>query len=140
MTQGDIRYSQGRVIDASAVVALYDACGWSSARKPEELVAALANSHALVTAWDGAKLVALGNALSDGSLVVFYPHVLVLPEYRRRGIGREVMQRLMARYQGFHQQMLLSDPGAVGFFEACGFELPKEVAGMWVYAGEDRPL
>jgi GNAT superfamily N-acetyltransferase len=32
--------------------------------------------------------VGLGNAISDGALVVYYPHMLVLPEYQGRGIGR----------------------------------------------------
>ncbi len=48
------------------VVAIYDANHWSSAQKPEELFNALLNSHSFFTAWNGERLIGLGNALSDG--------------------------------------------------------------------------
>jgi len=53
------------------VVALYRANDWSSADKPEQLLAALRNSHGLVTARLDGRLVGLGNAISDGLLVVY---------------------------------------------------------------------
>lgn len=71
MTPDGISYSETRVLPAEQVVDLYRAHGWSSAEKPAELVPALAHSHALVTAWDGDRLVGLGNAISDGHLVVY---------------------------------------------------------------------
>ena len=67
-------------------MALYQANGWSAAEKPLLLQKALAASHSLVTAWDGPKLVGLGNAITDGYLVVYYPHLLVLPDYQGRSI------------------------------------------------------
>src|SRR6266566_4123486 len=98
--------SERRDLPFDAVVALYEANNWSSARMPEQLYAGLRDSHSLISAWVGEKLVGLGNAISDGHLVVYYPHLIVLPEYQRRGIGTEIMRRLMARYQGFHQHMI----------------------------------
>src|SRR5436190_20697369 len=100
MTSDTIRYSDSRDLPMESVLALYRANEWSSAQKPELLHKALLASHSLLTAWDGARLVGLGNAISDGYLVVYYPHLLVLPEYRGRGIGAELMRRLMVRYQG----------------------------------------
>ena len=95
------------------MLALYRANHWSSADKPRELQRALANSHTVITAWDGARLVGLGNGLSDGALVVYYPHLLVLPEYQGQGIGREIVRRRSARYAGFHQHILVADGGAI---------------------------
>ena len=71
------------------VLQLYRACDWSAADKPVELMAALRNSHSLVTARVGARLVGLGNAVSDGHLVVYYPHLLVHPDYQRQGMGKK---------------------------------------------------
>jgi len=82
-------------------LALYRANEWSSAQKPELLHSALMASHSLVTAWDDSKLVGLGNAISDGHLVVYYPHLLVLPEYQGRGIGTRLMQMLMRNTTAF---------------------------------------
>jgi len=72
-------------IERDEVVSLYRANGWSSAEKPEQLIPALKNSDALVTARISGKLVGIGNAISDGSLVAYYPHLLVHPNYQDRG-------------------------------------------------------
>ena len=91
MTSNVIRYRETRELPLESVLALYRANKWSSAEKPELLHPALLASHSLVTAWDGTRLVGLGNAISDGCLVVYYPHLLVLPEYQGRGIGTRLM-------------------------------------------------
>ncbi len=44
-------------LTVNEVLSLYQANKWSAADKPELLVKALLNSHSLVTAWDGPKLV-----------------------------------------------------------------------------------
>lgn len=138
MSSSRIDYSETRQLTQEAVLALYRANDWSSAQKPELLLKALLASHSLVTAWDGERLVGLGNAISDGHMVVYYPHLLVLPEYQRRGIGTELMRRLMARYEGFHQHMLVADGRALDFYRKCGFERAGKTEPMWIYAGNDH--
>lgn len=125
-------------IEADEVVALYRANGWSSAEKPVELLAALRNSHSLATARIGGRLVGLGNAISDGHLVVYYPHLLVHPECHGRGIGRKLMEALQERYRGFHQQMLTADGKAIEFYRKMGFERAGKTEPMWIYAGRDH--
>ena len=99
---------------------------------------ALENSHSVISAWKGTTLVGLGNAISDRSLVVYYPHMLVLPEYQRQGVGREMMKRLMSRYRGFHQHMLVADAKATRFYKACGFERAGKTIPMWVFSGAEH--
>ena len=125
-------------IDEEEVVALYKANAWSSAEKPRQLLAALRNSDALVTARVDGRLVGLGNAISDGHLVVYFPHLLVHPEFQRQGVGRAMMKVLMQKYAGFHQQMLTADGGAVEFYKSMGFERAGRTEPMWVYAGNDH--
>lgn len=120
------------------VIALYRANAWSSADKPAQLLAALRGSHALVTARQGERLVGLGNALSDGHLVVYFPHMLVHPDHQRQGIGRRLMQALLERYQGFHQLMLTADGDAIRFYERMGFTRAGRTEPMWIYAGNDH--
>lgn len=138
MESGNIQYSETRELALASVLELYRANEWSSAEKPELLHKALRASHSLVTAWDGTRLVGLGNAISDGHLVVYYPHLLVLPEYQGRGIGTGIMRRLMARYEGFHQHMLVADGGALDFYRKCGFQRAGKTEPMWIYAGHDH--
>lgn len=125
-------------IETEEVVALYRANQWSAADKPQQLLAGLRNSHTLVTARLDSKLVGIGNAISDGHLVVYYPHMLVDPVYQGQGIGRKLMTALMDRYQGFHQQMLTADGDAIQFYSKLGMERAGQTEPMWIYAGNDH--
>ena len=124
--------------DQEAVVALYKANHWSSAEKPEQLYQALLHSHSLVTAWAGAQLVGLGNALSDGYLVVYYPHLLVHPDYQGKGIGKMIMDRLCRKYGHIHQQILVSDSKTTSFYQKCGFVPAGSTQTMWIYQGNEH--
>lgn len=134
----DIAYRSTRDIPLDDVLALYRANAWSSAGKPTLLHKALGNSETVISAWSGATLVGLGNAISDGYLVVYYPHLLVLPAYHGRGVGREIIRRLRQRYEEFHQHMLVADGPAVGFYERVGFVRAGSTVPMWIYAGDDQ--
>jgi GNAT superfamily N-acetyltransferase len=138
MASAAIHYTDRRDLPLESILDLYRANGWSSAEKPALLHKALHASHSLYTAWDDTTLVGLGNAISDGYLVVYYPHLLVLPEYQGRGIGSELMRRLMTRYQGFHQHVILADGRACDFYCKCGFERAGKTEPMWIYAGHDH--
>jgi GNAT superfamily N-acetyltransferase len=138
LNSSSIRYSETRDLPLESVLALYRANDWSSVKKPELLYKGLLASHSLVSGWHDRKLVGLGNAISDGYLVVYYPHLLVLPDYQGRGIGTELMRRLMARYEGFHQHMLVADGRALNFYRKCGFERAGKTESMWIYAGHDH--
>ena len=137
-TVGGIQYRSGRQISSDGVLELYRAVGWSAAEKPRDLYSALLGSHSLVTAHAGPRLVGLGNAISDGHLVVYYPHLIVHPDYQVRGIGTQLMRMLMARYQGFHQHILVADGNAVEFYRRCGFTRAGKTEPMWIYAGGDH--
>ena len=136
----EIDIGSGRMLDRDAVLALYRAVDWSAASKPDALLAALANSHGLVTATQAGWLVGVGTALSDGHLVVYYPHLLVHPDCQRQGVGRRMMQALMARYAGFHMQMLTADGASVAFYASLGFQRAGDTAPMWIYAGTEHGI
>jgi GNAT superfamily N-acetyltransferase len=130
--------SERRDIPVDKIIALYSANGWSAAKKPLELWNALHNSHSLVSAWIDEELVGLGNALSDGFLVVYYPHLLVLPLYQGHGIGGMILEYLKQKYQGFHQHILVADGRAIEFYEKHGFEIAGKTQSMWIYKGADH--
>jgi GNAT superfamily N-acetyltransferase len=133
-----IEIRETKEIQQQDVIALYKANEWSSAEKPAELYQGLLNSHSLITAWHKDKLVGLGNALSDGFLVVYYPHLLVHPDYQGQGIGALILKRIREKYDGFHQQILVADGKAIRFYEKCGFELAGSSKSMWIYEGKEH--
>ena len=120
------------------ILHLYRENNWSSAGKPDLLYQALLNSSLLVSAWDGARLVGLGSAISDGYLVVYYPHLLVLPAYQRKGIGRLILAKMQERYKSFHQQILVADGKAVDFYKRCGFNTAGQSQPLWIYDGKEH--
>ena len=134
----DIKISETRDIKIEETVALYKANGWSAAEKPTELYNALLNSHSLITAWDGSKLVGLGNAISDGYLVVYYPHLLVHPEYQGKGIGKKIVDKMQEKYGDFHMQMLTADGKAIDFYQKAGFVRAGKTQPMWIYKGNEH--
>lgn len=125
-------------ITEEETIALYIANAWSAADKPVELIAALRNSHSLVTARLSGTLIGLGNVISDGHLVVYYPHLLVHPEYQGRGIGRKMLEAMQVKYSSYHQQMLVADGKAIEFYKSVGFVRAGETEPMWIYAGGDH--
>ena len=125
-------------IELEEVVALYRANEWSSAEKPTQLMAALRNSHSLVTARIDGQLIGLGNAISDSYLVVYYPHMLVHPEHQGRGVGKQMMQAMQQKYAAFHQQMLVADGRAIDFYTSLGFSRAGHTEPMWIYAGSEH--
>jgi GNAT superfamily N-acetyltransferase len=137
MITKEIEYRDNSELPRHQVINLYSQCGWSSADKPDELLLALSNSQTIISAWHRDSLVGIGNAISDGALVVYYSHLLVLPSYQKRGIGREIMQQLQSRYINFHQQVLLAIDSAVPFYEKLGFRYSHGVKPMWIYKGSD---
>ena len=125
-------------VETDEVIDLYRSNAWSAAEKPDELLGALRNSHALVTARIDGVLVGVGNAISDGHLVVYFPHMLVRPEHQGTGIGRMMMKALLNRYRGFHQLMLTSDENAMRFYESVGFVRAGKTIPMWIYSGSEH--
>ncbi len=133
-----ITFSEDRKLTIEQILPLYQANKWSAAQQPQILHQALLNSHYLVSAWDGEKLVGVGNAISDGFLVVYYPHLLVEPDYQSQGIGKRIITILRQRYEGFHMQILVADFQAIPFYEKCGFRKAGKTQSMWIYEGGDH--
>ncbi|MCV9930126.1 GNAT family N-acetyltransferase [Flavobacterium sp. LS1R49] len=134
----DIRILETKEINIEDIIRLYKANEWSSAEKPDLLHKALLNSETLITAWDDKKLVGLGNAISDGYLTVYYPHLLVLPEYQGKGIGKMICDKMQDKYRDFHMQMLTADGKSIEFYTKNGFERAGKTEPMWIYQGDEH--
>ncbi len=73
-----------------------------------------------VSAHDDGNLVGYARAISDGAFNAYVSTVAVLPEYQRRGIGRELLRRLLEGRD--HIQFVLhAAPAVHPFYLRCGF-------------------
>jgi acyl-CoA thioester hydrolase len=94
--------------------------GYDDAR----LVAMVRGSRWVESAWRGARLVGFARAISDGVSNAYVSSVVVAAVERRRGIGRELMRRLLAGHAEV-KFALHSRPDARELYRALGFE-PQE--------------
>ena len=91
---------------------------WPGKYELGEVTVALSKTEN-VGAWDGTKLVGSVRVLSDGYFFATIPDIFVHPEYRRRGIGRALMQRALS-HSPRGRLFFGVQPAAVGFYERIG--------------------
>jgi ribosomal protein S18 acetylase RimI-like enzyme len=97
--------------------------GWPAAPDPATHLRLLAGSEAIVLAIDPAadgRVVGFVTAVGDGVLAAYIPLLEVLPAYRGRGIGSELVRRLLARLRDRYMVDLVCDEDLVAFYERFG--------------------
>jgi ribosomal protein S18 acetylase RimI-like enzyme len=119
-------------IDADDLEGFY--VGWPRQPSPETHLTLLRASERVVLARDRktGRVVGFVNAVGDGTLSAFVPLLEVLPEYRGRGIGPELVRRLLAQLEDRYMVDLGCDEELVPFYERFGM-------GRWVGMGLRRP-
>lgn len=109
-------------IEASDLAGFWE--GWPVAPSAERHLAALRGSEAAVLAVDATdgRIVGFVTAVGDGALAAFIPFLEVLPAYRGRGIGRELLRRVLGRLGPRYSVDLVCDPDLVEYYRAAGFD------------------
>ena len=118
---------------------LYSDAGWTSYTKDlPKLQQAVANSWYVITAWEGAELVGLIRAISDGLTIAYIQDILVRNRCQSQGIGSQLMRRMLTEVSHIRQVVLITDDdewnkGTLSWYEARGFTpFPKmKVAGFY---------
>jgi GNAT superfamily N-acetyltransferase len=104
--------------------------GWPHPPSPTTHYRILANSAAIVLARiaDG-PVIGFITAISDGISCAYIPHLEVLPAYQGRGIGTELVRRMLANLRHLYMIDLVCDPAVQRFYERLGL---RPVVGMVV--------
>jgi len=120
----NIFYKIGNEIDQEKVRKLYEDAGWSNYTKDmTKLMKAVKSSLTVISAWEDNELVGLVRAVGDGYTILYIQDILVLQSCKRRGIGSELIKRLLEEHRDVRQKVLLTDESQEtrGFYEANGF-------------------
>jgi ribosomal protein S18 acetylase RimI-like enzyme len=106
-------------------------------RSAEQLRDSFRNSYAAVLACMDGEVVGTARVLSDGVCNAYVVDVWTHTRCRRRGIGRTMLEVLMARLEGQHVYLFTDE--AVPFYKAIGFrERPvgmERTVGSWLEPG-----
>ena len=106
-------------VDWQAIVDLLKEVGMAY-HDPEVHKKAFEASHTAVFIYEGSRLIGFGRAISDGLYQGAIYDVAVLPEAQGKGIGKLIMQTIMARLPNCNL-ILYATPGMEGFYRKLGF-------------------
>jgi ribosomal protein S18 acetylase RimI-like enzyme len=103
--------------------------GWPNPPAPETHLRLLAGSQNVLLARDGAAGPVVGfiTAISDGVLMAFIPLLEVLPAYQGRGVGQELVRRMLERLRHLYAIDLLCDAELQPFYAGLGM---RPASGM----------
>jgi ribosomal protein S18 acetylase RimI-like enzyme len=101
-------------------------------RTAAQLRRSFENSEVPVYAIDHGRCIGTARALSDGVCNAYVVDVWTLSEYRRRGIGSDMMNMIIAACPGQHIYLFTDD--AVAFYKQLGFS--KRPVGLEIVSGK----
>jgi ribosomal protein S18 acetylase RimI-like enzyme len=104
--------------------------GWPNGPTPETHLRILEGSDHVVLAVDASThhVVGFVTAITDGFFMAFLTLLEVVPEYQGRGIGSELVRRLLNRLQGFYSVDAMTDPELQPFYRHLGLEASHGVS------------
>jgi ribosomal protein S18 acetylase RimI-like enzyme len=103
--------------------------GWPNPPSRKTHLKLLESSDEVILALDDetGQVVAFVTAISDQILCAFIPLLEVLPAYQGRGVGRELVRRMVEKLHGRYAIDLICDPELQPFYASLGM---RPVSGM----------
>src|SRR5690606_1259287 len=95
---------------------------WPNPPNPQTHLKLLKNSSHVVIAIDDTTNQVIGfiTAISDGVLSAYIPLLEVLPEYKNKGIGKELVGRMLKELDHIYMIDLCCDDNLVSYYEKFG--------------------
>jgi ribosomal protein S18 acetylase RimI-like enzyme len=117
-----IEYRHNFPLDPDDVVRVFDSSGLTRPTKDLARIARMfATSNLILSAWSEGKLVGVCRALTDYSYCCYLSDLAVDREFQKRGIGKQLIQRVQAVIGEEVSLILLSAPGAMAYYPRIGF-------------------
>jgi GNAT superfamily N-acetyltransferase len=107
---------------------------FDNGRTPAQMERSFSASFRCVFGRDGERIISTARVISDGVCNAYLVDMWTHSAYRRRGIGRRMLQLLCEGLSGQHLYLFTDD--AEAFYAACGF-VPRgvgmeRVIGNWL--------
>jgi GNAT superfamily N-acetyltransferase len=117
------------------IVKLYKAGGWWKDHYNKSEIKHLITgsfAFAVIIEKNTGKTIGMGRILSDGVSDAYIQDLVILPKYRRKGIGAELVKSLVdyCKAKGIIWIGLIAEPNQDGFYSTIGFKHMKKYVPM----------
>jgi len=117
------------------IVKLYKAGGWWKESYDSSRIGSLIKgsfAFAIVVDSNTGKAIGMGRILSDGVSDAYIQDLIILPEYRDRGVGKRLLNALLENCLSNNITWigLISEPNQNGFYSNLGFKKMKNHSPM----------
>jgi N-acetylglutamate synthase-like GNAT family acetyltransferase len=114
-----IQYALNGPFRPEEIHSLFQSAGFN-VQPLSKLIGTISGSTAYVTAKDGDKLIGFGRVLTDYHSLAYINYMAVDPRYRRQGVGKSILQKLVEA-SGDVERIFLYTDTADAFYVNCGF-------------------
>jgi len=91
-------------------------------KKPNDLKTVFSNSMFKCFVYSEKSIIGVGRALADGIDCSYICDVAIHPDYQGRGIGKDIVNKLIELSKGHNKIILYSNPGKEEFYSKLGFD------------------
>lgn len=96
--------------------------GWPTHPTPEKHLEILKNSDEFIIACDEDRVVGFITAITDKVLSAYIPLLEVLPEYRNKGVGQELVSKMIWKLGKYYMIDLSCDENLEKYYEKFGMK------------------
>ncbi len=134
---GAMRWEWNKPVSVTDLSDLREAVSWN--RMEKEYGSPMISSYYHIGVYDGEKLVAYIDSVSNGVTDAYIQDLMVHPDYQRRGIGTDLMRKMMKHLKENRIYMIsvIYDESIKPFYERFGFHLM--LSGQMETYSEDKP-
>lgn len=100
-------------------------------KPPADLAKVFSNSMFKCFVYTNGLLVGAGRALADGLDCSYVADVAVHPEHQGKGLGKAIINELVALSGGHKKVILYANPGTEGFYAKLGFHRMNTAMAIW---------
>jgi GNAT superfamily N-acetyltransferase len=121
------------LISPVAVSAIFSTATWTKSRSLKDIEIMMLNSGAIVLATHDDKPVGFARAITDYIYRAFIEDVIVIPEYKRHGIGSMMVTEIETILASYGINRIELDTANIDFWKKHGYKLKDSTEHMIKY-------
>ena len=107
-------------------------------KKPNDLKTVFTNSMFKCFVYQDKTLIGVGRALADGIDCSYICDVAIHPDFQGKGIGKDIVKKLIELSNGHNKILLYSYPGKEEFYSKIGFRKMK--TAMAIFKNQEQAV